>query len=93
MRALGSWLHAPAAGATTVDHRARDADDGSTRTVPRPGGQAVVLDRPGDPVTSPETARAQRLAGLARTAPSPDARIRRAAAPSTAPRGHAGRRS
>lgn len=62
MRTLGSWLHAPTPGATTAARRAPNAD-GTTRTDPRPSGQAVVLDRPGDPVTSPESARAQPLAG------------------------------
>jgi hypothetical protein len=89
MRTLGSWLHAP--GATTADERAPNADAGTTQT--GPGRQAVVLDRPGDPVTPAESARAHLLAGLARPATSLGARIRRTAPPPTAPGPHGAWRS
>lgn len=40
--------------------------DGSALQVFLPGGGAVVLDRPGEPITPAEAARAQRLADVAR---------------------------
>jgi hypothetical protein len=40
--------------------------DGSALQVPLPGGGAVTLNRPGEPITPAETARAKRLADVAR---------------------------
>jgi hypothetical protein len=75
----------PAPGSSAPDHDASAADDSATLHVPAPDGEAVVLERPGEPFTPAETARAHRLAELAGTNAPTEARAsRRAVPPSSA---------